>query len=77
MSVMMCPLRQCPTKSRVRILSVEGGRTLQRRCHDMGLVPGSEVEVQVNYGGRLQVRSHGSSYAVGHGMAEKILVAAE
>lgn len=72
---MTCTLHECPAKSRVRVLAINGGRALQRRCSDLGLIPGTEVEVQLNYGGRMQIRSRGTSYAVGGGMAEKIVVA--
>jgi Fe2+ transport system protein FeoA len=73
----MCSLHECPSKCRAKIISVQGGRSLQRRCCDMGLIPGSEITVQMNYGGRMHINCRGASYAVGGGMAEKIMVSRE
>ncbi|MFP4482384.1 MAG: ferrous iron transport protein A [Thermovirgaceae bacterium] len=72
--MLTCSLHECPARTRVRVLTINGGRSLQQRCSDLGLVPGAEIEVQMNYGGRMQIRSRGTSYAVGGGMAEKIVV---
>jgi len=74
---MMCRLRECPSRSKATILFLEGGGSFRRRCIDMGLVPGAELTVQVNFGGRMQVRSEGTSFALGSGMAEKIIVMRE
>lgn len=73
----MCPLSDCPSMSKVRIISVEGGKGLQRRCLDMGIFPGSEVIVLMNYGGKMQIRCRKSCFAVGQGLAGKIFVANE
>ncbi|MEA3508716.1 MAG: FeoA family protein [Synergistota bacterium] len=70
-------LSDCVSNSRVFIISVSGGRTLQRRCSDMGLVPGSDACIQSNFGGRIYLTCNGTSYAIGKGMAHKILVSTQ
>lgn len=70
-------LADCLPDSRVSILLISGGRSLQRHCADMGLVPGSDARVQSNFGGRISLQCNGACYAIGRGMANKILVSTQ
>lgn len=59
----------------VKILALGAGWGLQRRLADMGLTPG--VKIKVISGGRLGqvvIEVRGSRMALGHGIAQKILV---
>lgn len=51
-----------------------GGHRLRRRLLEMGLVPGTEVEVLSSGWGRVVVRFRGSTVAVGRGLARRIIV---
>jgi len=64
-----------PPGSRVRIVSLYGGRELQRRLMEMGLVPGSLAEVVSNNNrGPVIIRVRGVMIALGRGMASRIIV---
>jgi ferrous iron transport protein B len=57
---------------------VQGGEGARRKLLDMGLVPGEKIRV-IQYTGRGQVMLEvkGSKIAIGHGLAEKIIVEEE
>lgn len=64
-----------PEGSKVVIREIVGsGHGLKRRLLEMGLTPGTEVEVLRNGWGPVIVRFRGSSVAIGRGMASKIIV---
>ncbi len=67
-------LDEVPVGSRVRIVSVMGGHGLVNRLMQMGLIPGSIVEVVSSNLGPVVVRVRGITIALGRGMARKILV---
>ena len=59
----------------VKVLALGAGGGLQRRLADMGLTPG--VKIKVISGGRpgqVVIEVRGSRMALGHGIAQKILV---
>ena len=58
---------------RVRIISIVGGYGARKRLADLGLIPGTEVEV-INNTGPFIVAVKGSRVAVGLGIARKIVV---
>jgi ferrous iron transport protein A len=59
----------------VQIVSVQGGRRLQRRLADMGLSPGVLVSVlNSQTPGPVILSLRGSRLALGHGMTMRILV---
>jgi len=68
------PLSRVRPGTRVRILSLSGGRGLVMRLYQMGLVPGEVIEVVMNNAGPVVVLVRGVSIALGKGMASKILV---
>ena len=58
--------------------SVKGGRGATQRLIDMGLIPGERLKVLHNSGyGPVTVLIKGARVALGHGLAEKILVEEE
>ena len=62
-------------RGKVRIQKILGGSEMQRRLNDMGLVPGTEVEIVSNDGGGpLIVSVYDSRLMLGSGMASKIWV---
>lgn len=71
---MSVELARMPPGSKARIVAVYGGPGLQRRLMEMGLVPGSLVEVVNNNRGPIIVRVRGVLIAIGRGMASRILV---
>ena len=39
-------LSELKTKSKARIIRVKGGRIIKRRIMDMGVIPGTELEIE-------------------------------
>jgi len=69
------PLTMIETGKRVRIVGIEGGRRLQARLAQMGLIPGVEIDVINNtYHGPFIVGVKGSRVVLGRGMALKVIV---
>lgn len=59
----------------VRIDRLVGGRKVQQRLADMGLTPGTRIEVIKASGpGPMIVAFRGSRLALGRGLSQKILV---
>ena len=75
MTMTHMPLSMASRGSKVRLVSVNGGKQMTSRLAAMGLLPGVEVEIVSNAPGDpfiLDVR--GSRLVLGRGMAYKILV---
>lgn len=71
----LMPLIMASRGSKVRLVSVSGGKQMTSRLAAMGLLPGVEVEIVSNSPGDpfiLDVR--GSRLVLGRGMAHKIYV---
>ena len=63
------------TGKRVRLVGIDGGRRLQARLAQMGLIPGVEIDVINNtFHGPFIVGVKGSRVVLGRGMALKITV---
>lgn len=60
--------------STVRVVAIQGGATLARRVADLGLNVGSELRVRQRQGEGLVVSRGETRFALGVGMAHKILV---
>jgi Fe2+ transport system protein FeoA len=70
------PLALVESGRRVHIVGLDAGEGLRGRLAAMGLVPGVQVEVIMNSaGGPFIVSVKGSRIILGHGMAQKIMVA--
>ncbi len=68
------PLTMADEGAKVRIHGVRAGRALAHRLTDLGLNPGSEIQVVQRQGGGLLVARGEGRFAIGGGMAGKILV---
>lgn len=60
--------------ARVRVVALRGGVGLERRLTDMGLNVGSELTVKQRRGDALVVCRGETRFALGDGMAHKIIV---
>ncbi len=69
------PLSMAGEGVRVRIVALRGGAGLDKRMTEMGLNVGGEVTVRQRQGGGGLVVSRGETrYALGAGMAHKVMV---
>jgi ferrous iron transport protein A len=69
------PLMMADEGARVRIVAHLGGAGLDKRMNEMGLNVGAEVVVRQRQGGGLVVMRGETRFALGGGMAHKIMVA--
>ena len=69
------PLMMSNEGARVRITALTGGAGFGRRMTEMGLNVGAELFVRQRQGGGLVVMRGETRFALGGGMAHKILVA--
>jgi Fe2+ transport system protein FeoA len=61
---------------KVRVICVDGGRCLQARLAQMGLVPGAEIEmIRNSHRGPFIIGVMGGRLMLGRGMAHAIIVA--
>jgi len=71
----LATLDEVPEGSRAVVVDVaEQGWGLRKRLLEMGLVPGTTVEVVRNSRGPILVRVRGATLALGRGLARKIVV---
>jgi len=70
------PLTMAAPRERVIIRDFAGGPWMAHRLAEMGLTTGSEIEIVSNEG-RMILSVRGSRFAVGRGMASKIMVTIE
>ena len=68
-------LTNVPLGETYQLVSLNGGKALQRRLAEMGLTPGVRLRVLQDCGGPLLVAIRSSRVALGRGMASKITVA--
>ena len=68
------PLTKAEIDVPVRLVSLKGGRGMQRRLAELGLTPGVNLRVLQDCGGPLLVAIRSSRIAIGRGMAKKITV---
>jgi len=75
MAASTVPLSMVSPGDVVRIVQIRGGRGLARKLADMGLVPGTSIRVINAQGlGPVVLEARGTRLALGHGMAQRILV---
>ncbi len=67
------PLPMVAPGEKVRVSLFNGGEQIRKRLADMGIFIGQEVEV-LNKGGPIIVSVKGSRVALGHGLAQKVMV---
>jgi len=68
------PLTMADTGAQVRIVALRGGAGLDRRMTEMGLNIGAQVRVLQQQGGGLVVMRGESRFALGGGMAHRVMV---
>ena len=68
------PLMMADEGARVRVVALNGGAGLDRRMAEMGLNVGAELVVRQRQGGGLVVMRGETRFALGGGMAHKIMV---
>lgn len=71
----MQPLMMSKEGDRVRVVALTGGAGLDKRMTQMGLNVGAELTVVLRQGGGLVVQRGESRFALGGGMAHKVMVA--
>ena len=70
----MQPLESLPTGTKAKIVEIKGGANFIQRLYQMGLTPGTTVEVVMNSRGPVVVRVRGVTVALGRGMAARVFV---
>ena len=72
----MKSLLEVPANKKVKIVSIAGGRGPRRMLAQLGIGVGSSIVVKRNapFAGPLLIENHGTSVAIGRGVAAKILV---
>lgn len=69
------PLAMASSGRKVRLVSVNGGRSMCSHLAALGLIPGVEVEIKrKSPGGPFVLGIKGGQLVIGRGMAQKILV---
>jgi len=69
------PLAMAMPGELVEVIGLRAGWGLQRRLADMGLLPGTQIRViNSQMPGPVIIDLRGSRVALGHGVAQKILV---
>ena len=69
------PLMMADEGVRVRVVALKGGAGLDRRMTEMGLNVGAKLVVRQREGGGVVVMRGETRFALGGGMAHKIMVA--
>ena len=69
------PLTMAGVGARVRVVALIGGAGLDRRMTQMGINVGAELRVVLREGGGLVVMRGETRFALGGGMAHRIMVA--
>lgn len=75
MSAAAFPLMMADVGARLRIVALKGGAGLDRRMTEMGLNIGAELVMRQREGGGVVVMRGETRFALGGGMAHKIMVA--
>ncbi len=68
------PLMMAGAGARVRVVALRGGAGLDKRMTEMGLNVGAELVVRQHQGGGVVVMRGETRFALGGGMAHKIMV---
>lgn len=72
----MMTLRDAPPGAKVKVVGIHDGRRVIMRLMQMGIYPGTIIEV-IDNKGSIMIRVRGSIVALGKGLASKILVASQ
>ena len=76
MSLTGLPLALASAGDHVEVTAIAGGRAMEKRLGDLGVIAGKALKViQKDGSGPMVVAVGDTRFALGHGMAQKILVA--
>ncbi len=67
-------LASLPPYTRAKIIDIVAGPGLRVRLMQMGLLPGTEIEVVENRGGTVIIKLRGTTIGISRGIAKKIVV---
>ncbi len=70
----MCPINVVEDGSEVTVARIAGGGECSRRLSELGIIPGARIQVVQNGGGPILLKVGESRFAIGQGMALKVLV---
>ena len=70
----MIPLTALPSGSRGRVVKIIGGFGAYRNLEEMGIVVGKEISVLRNDGGAILISVDGTKFAIGRGLAMKVML---
>jgi len=68
------PLTEIKAGTSAIVKEVRGGKNVRNRLMEIGIIEGTAIRVIANSGGSLIVQVGNSKFAMGYGMAEKIIV---
>lgn len=60
--------------TRAVVTTIQGGRGLNRRLAEMGILMGTELVLIRAGGGPVMIDVHGTRLVIGHGMAHRVMV---
>ena len=70
----MCPIDFVGAGKKVQVIRLLGGMSFMNKLKEMGILPGSELEVVQNNGGPILLGVGNSRFALGKGIANRIYV---
>jgi len=70
----MCPINIVAPGKRVEVLKLLGGCSFSKRLQEMGIVPGSVLDVVRNDGGPLMIGVGNARFALGRGIGDRVYV---
>jgi len=72
----MKSLLEISSQTSVKIISISGGKGARRSLAQLGIGVGSIITIKRNapFAGPLLIENHGTSIAIGRGVASKIMV---
>lgn len=72
----MKTLLEIPSNTHVKIISIAGGKGARQILAQLGVGVGSEITIKRNapFAGPLLIEHHGTTVAIGRGIAAKIMI---
>jgi len=68
------PLTMSAAGTRLKIAAISGGHGLKLKIAEMGLNPGTEIELRQHEQGAVVISAGNTRYAIGAAMAHRVLV---
>ncbi len=68
------PLTEVESGTKVKVVDIVSGRGATTMLREVGIVPGTELEVVKTGPGPVIVRIGGATFSLGRGLAAKVLV---